>query len=97
MVGNASPCCQNKKAPIPLINRSKTLKALRRRSPGIPVIFASGYSEAQILEENHEEMPDIYLEKPFQFAKLRHALADVLAQKNEERGLARGTGAGQNP
>ena len=82
---------------MPRMNGWQTLKALRRRSPGLPVIFASGYSEAQILEENHEEMPDIYLEKPFQFAKLRHALADVLAQNNEERGLARGTGAGQNP
>ena len=68
---------------MPRMNGWQTLKALRRRAPGIPVIFASGYSEAQILEESHDEMPDIYLEKPFQFAKLRNALAHVLAQKGK--------------
>ncbi len=67
---------------MPRMNGWQTLNALRRRSPGIPVIFASGFSEAQILEEDHEEVPDIYLEKPFQFAKLREALANIFSRRS---------------
>lgn len=66
---------------MPRMDGWQTLEALRRRSPGIPVIFASGYTEAQFLEESHDEMPDIFLEKPFQFAKLRNALASLLSRK----------------
>jgi hypothetical protein len=33
------------------------------------------------MEESHDEMPDIFLEKPFQFAKLRNALASLLSRK----------------
>lgn len=66
---------------MPRMNGWETLEALRRRSPGIPVIFASGYTEEQLLEESHGEMPDIYLEKPFQFAKLKEALASILSQQ----------------
>lgn len=66
---------------MPRMNGWETLEAVRRRSPGIPVIFASGYTEAQLMEESHDEMPDVYLEKPFQFAKLRNALASVLSPK----------------
>ena len=66
---------------MPRMNGWETLEALRRRSPGMPVIFASGYTEEQILEESHREMPDIYLEKPFQFAKLKEALASILSQQ----------------
>lgn len=64
---------------MPRMDGWQTLEALRRRSPGIPVIFASGYTEAQFIEENRDEMPDIFLEKPFQFAKLRNALASILS------------------
>jgi len=66
---------------MPKMNGWETLKALRRRSPGVPVIFASGYTEAQLLEESHDEMPDLYLEKPFQFAKLKDALVGILSPK----------------
>lgn len=66
---------------MPRMDGWQTLEALRRRSPGIPVIFASGYTEAQFMEESHDEMPDIFLEKPFQFAKLRNALASLLSRK----------------
>lgn len=64
---------------MPRMDGWETLAALRRRAPEIPVIFASGYTEAQLQEECHREMPDIYLEKPFQFAKLKAALANLLS------------------
>jgi PAS domain S-box-containing protein len=72
---------------MPRMNGWETLEALRRRSPGIPVIFASGYAEEQLLEEYHSEMPDIYLEKPFQFAKLREALASILSRLGTDGSL----------
>lgn len=64
---------------MPRMDGWETLEVLRRRAPGIPVIFASGYTEAQLLKESHKEMPDIFLEKPFQFAKLRDALASLIS------------------
>jgi len=70
---------------MPRMNGWKTLEAVRRRCPDMPVIFASGYTEAQLMEENHDEMPDVFLEKPFQFAKLQNALASVLAPKAAQR------------
>jgi PAS domain S-box-containing protein len=66
---------------MPRMDGWETLKILRQRSPGIPVIFASGYTETQLMEESHDEMPDYYLEKPFRFAKLRVALSNILAKK----------------
>ena len=61
---------------MPRMNGWETLTALRQIQPGIPVILSSGYSEAQVMEGIHSELPQAFLSKPYEFA----ALADVIRQ-----------------
>lgn len=63
---------------MPRMNGWETLAALRRRSPELPVILASGYSESQVMEGDHDDMPQAFLEKPYRFAKLKETLARVM-------------------
>jgi len=61
---------------MPRMNGWETLEALRKLSPGIPVILASGYCEADVMTDNHPEMPQAFLGKPYG----GKALGDVLAR-----------------
>jgi CheY-like chemotaxis protein len=63
---------------MPRMNGWETLTALRKLMPGIPVILASGYSEAQALAGEHPELPQAFLSKPYDFEKLEATLARVL-------------------
>jgi two-component system, cell cycle sensor histidine kinase and response regulator CckA len=66
---------------MPRMNGWETLAALRKLSPGIPVILSSGYSEAQVMEGHHPDLPQAFLNKPYQFAALAAAITRVLANK----------------
>ena len=59
----------------------ETGSELRKLSPGIPVILSSGYSEAQVMEGHHSELPQAFLNKPYQFAALAAAITRVLTNK----------------
>jgi len=61
---------------MPRMNGWDTLAALRKLSPAIPVILSSGYSEAQVMEGDHSELPQAFLSKPYDL----DALADALAR-----------------
>ncbi len=63
---------------MPRMNGWQTLAALRKLSPGIPVILSSGYDEAQVLIGNHPERPQAFLHKPYQKAELQAALAKAM-------------------
>ncbi|MFZ2955959.1 MAG: PAS domain S-box protein [Candidatus Ozemobacteraceae bacterium] len=67
---------------MPRLNGWETLTALRRLSPGIPVILASGYSEAQVMEGDHPERPQAFLGKPYQQEQLCDAIRRALAGEN---------------
>jgi len=62
---------------MPRMNGWETLTALRKLAPGIPVILASGYSEAQVMEGHHPELPQAFLSKPYEFDVLRDTIARV--------------------
>ncbi|MFH0995034.1 MAG: PAS domain S-box protein [Pseudomonadota bacterium] len=55
-----------------------TLAALRKLSPGIPVVLSSGYDEAQVMAGEHSERPNAFLGKPYQLKGLRDTLSRVL-------------------
>ena len=63
------------------MNGWETLMALRKLSPGIPVILCSGYSEAQVMEGNHPELPQAILNKPYDFKALGDAIARVMIDR----------------
>jgi CheY-like chemotaxis protein len=59
---------------MPRMDGWETLTALRRIAPGIPVILASGYSEAHVMDGACAERPQAYLSKPYPLDELRKAI-----------------------
>ncbi len=49
---------------MPGMNGWETLEALRALRPDIPVVLASGYDEARVMEGAHAELPQVFLHKP---------------------------------
>ncbi|MGA2151845.1 MAG: PAS domain S-box protein [Geobacteraceae bacterium] len=63
---------------MPRMNGWETLTALRKLAPGIPVILASGYDEAQVMEGDHPELPQVFLGKPYKHKGLSDAINQAL-------------------
>ena len=63
---------------MPHVNGWDTLAALRKISPNIPVIMSSGYSESVVNMENHTEMPQAFLSKPYVFDELNRTINTIL-------------------
>ncbi len=63
---------------MPRMDGWKTLVALRRIRPDIPVVLVSGHDEAHALAGDHTELPQVFLHKPYQKAALREALATAM-------------------
>ncbi len=64
---------------MPRMNGWETLAALRQLVPGIPVILASGYNEARVMEGNHPEQPQAFLSKPYAQETLLTVICQFLA------------------
>jgi PAS domain S-box-containing protein len=60
---------------MPGMNGWETLAALRALRPDIPVVLASGYDEAKVMEGEHAELPQAFLHKPYRMAELEAAIA----------------------
>ena len=66
------------------MNGWETLTALRKLSPCIPFILASGYSESQVMSGKQAELPQAFLSKPFEYEALSDAIARVMPKRNSE-------------
>jgi len=64
---------------MPRMDGWKTLAALRKLSPGIPVVLSSGYDEARVMAGDHPERPNAFLGKPYQLKELRDTINRVLS------------------
>ena len=64
---------------MPRMDGWETLTALRKLAPDVPVILASGYSEAQVMAGDHPELPQALLSKPYDSQALVGALERALA------------------
>lgn len=60
---------------MPGMNGWQTLAAIREIQPTIPVILASGFDEAQVMQEKHSELPHVFLHKPYHLSDLRSAIS----------------------
>jgi DNA-binding NtrC family response regulator/signal transduction histidine kinase len=67
---------------MPKMDGWQTLAALRRIDPDIPVILSSGYSEAQVMAEDHSDLPQAFLSKPYNFNQLVEVVSRVLSLKS---------------
>lgn len=63
---------------MPRMGGWETLAGLRSLRPGLPVILASGYDEAQVMAGDHPERPQIFLGKPYQMQSLRAAIGKAI-------------------
>jgi PAS domain S-box-containing protein len=68
---------------MPRMNGWETLTALRKLVPDIPVILASGYDEAQVMEGDHLELPQAFLGKPYKHKALSDAINQALVSKGK--------------
>jgi PAS domain S-box-containing protein len=66
---------------MPRMGGWETLAALREIAPGLPVILASGYDEAQAMAGEHTELPQAFLGKPYRLRGLREALSQALQRR----------------
>jgi two-component system, cell cycle sensor histidine kinase and response regulator CckA len=69
---------------MPRMDGWETLTALRALRPGIPVVLASGYDEAKVMEGEHAELPQVFLHKPFRMAELKAALGAAMGASSAE-------------
>ena len=67
---------------MPRMNGWDTLTALRQLVPGIGVILAGGYSEAQAMAGDHPEQPQAFLHKLYEAKVLINAINQILAHSN---------------
>ena len=66
---------------MPRMNGWETLNELRKLQPGIPVILASGYDLAHVMEGDHPELPQAFLAKPYNLKSLRNAISQALESR----------------
>ncbi len=69
---------------MPRMDGWETLAALRQLAPGIPVILASGYDQAQVMVGDHPERPQNFLSKPYRLAELGEAMRQVMNNRPGE-------------
>jgi PAS domain S-box-containing protein len=63
---------------MPRLDGWGTLEALRALEPGLPVILASGFDQAQVMAKARTQRPQAFLAKPFDLKQLRAALGKAL-------------------
>lgn len=68
---------------MPRMNGWETLTAMRKLVPNIPVILASGFDEAQVMEGDHPELPQVFLSKPYKHMELTNAIKQALVSNGE--------------
>ena len=69
---------------MPRMNGWETLTALRKLQPNIPVILASGYDLAHVMEGDHPELPQAFLGKPYNLKGLSDAIRQALESRGAE-------------
>jgi PAS domain S-box-containing protein len=70
---------------MPRMDGWDTLQALRKISPGIPVILSSGHSENHVMSGDHAELPQAFLMKPYDLDRLRTTIFSILGTHEPAR------------
>ena len=66
---------------MPRMGGWETISALRAMRRDLPVILASGYDEATVMKGEHPELPDFFLNKPYDLKKLGDTVCHAIARK----------------
>jgi FixJ family two-component response regulator len=68
---------------MPRMGGWETISALRAIRHDLPVILASGYDESTVMAGKHSDLPDFFMNKPYDINKLSDTIARAMAQKKE--------------
>jgi CheY-like chemotaxis protein len=74
---------------MPRMDGWETLSALRRIHPDVPVILSSGHDDSTVNVNDHSELPQFFLHKPYQKAALKDAFVKAmkgLTMNQEKKG-----------
>ena len=74
---------------MPRMSGWETLAALRKLSPDIPVVLASGYDQAQAMAGDHPDSPQAFLHKPYTATELCEAIRHALENSGNGNKTAR--------
>jgi PAS domain S-box-containing protein len=68
---------------MPRMSGWETISALRALRHDLPVILASGYDEATVMKGEHTELPDFFLNKPYDINKLGDTIGRAIAKRRD--------------
>ena len=68
---------------MPRMGGWETISALRAMRSDLPVVLASGYDEATVMKGEHSELPDFFLNKPYDINKLGDTIGKAIARRAE--------------
>lgn len=71
-------CCVLSDLTMPRMNGWDTLTELRKMRADLPVILVSGYDKELVIAGDHPELPQVFLNKPYQMAALKDALVKAM-------------------
>lgn len=66
---------------MPRMDGWETIAALRSLRHDLPVILASGYEQSIVMARKHSELPDFFLNKPYNLNTLGDTIGQVIASK----------------
>ncbi len=66
---------------MPRMGGWETISALRALRHDLPVVLVSGYDEARVMAGEHSELPDFFLNKPYDINKLCNTIRNAIARK----------------
>jgi CheY-like chemotaxis protein len=69
---------------MPGMDGWKTMAALRKISPSLPVVLTSGYDREEVMKNNRTDFPHAFLSKPFKLNELGEAIEKAMANKTED-------------
>jgi len=67
---------------MPRMSGWATISALRAIRHDLPVVLSSGYDEASVMAGEHPELPDFFLNKPYDLNKLCDTIAQAMARRH---------------
>ena len=70
---------------MPRMNGWETISALRAIRHDLPAILASGYDEVSVMAGEHPEMPDVFLNKPYETRKLGDMIRQAMAGRGDRK------------
>jgi CheY-like chemotaxis protein len=68
---------------MPRMGGWETISALRAIRHDLPVVLASGYDEGIVMAGEHPELPDFFLNKPYDLNKLRDTIRLAMARRRK--------------